>query len=72
MAIDLRDYEKYSGRSGDPQMRLGQALAKHAKAKQQRDAMPKGFRGGLRVSAMPGIWANIFFWFKNRQRERGE
>lgn len=71
MAIDIRDYEKYSGRSGDPQMRLGQALAKNAKAKQQRDAMPKGFSGGMRINRMPGIFANIFFWLKNRERERG-
>src|SRR5688572_11296054 len=32
MAIDLRDYQKYSGRSGDPYTRLGEALAKNAKA----------------------------------------
>ncbi len=28
MAIDLDLYEKYSGRTGDPRTRLGQALAK--------------------------------------------
>lgn len=70
MAIDLRTYEKYSGRTGDPQARLGAVLAKNAKAKQSRDAMPKGVSGGLRNVAMPGLFANLFFWFKNRQRER--
>jgi hypothetical protein len=72
MAIDPKLYEKYSGRSGDPYTRLGQALAKEAKAKQSRDAMPKGFRGGIRVNAMPGLWANLFFWWKNKNRDRGD
>jgi hypothetical protein len=71
MAIDLRDYQKYSGRTGDPYTRLGEALAKDAKAKQSRDAMPKGAKGGMRVNALPGIWGNIFFWWKNKRREQG-
>ena len=70
MAIDPRLYEKYSGRSGDPMMRLGQVLAKDAKAKQARDAMPKGVRGGWRINLMPGIFANLFFWLRNSARER--
>lgn len=72
MTIDPTIYRKYSGRSGDPYTRLGEALAKDAKAKQQRDAMPKGVSGGLRVSLLPGSFANLFFWFKNRERERGD
>lgn len=48
---------------------MGEALAKNAKAKQERDAMPKGVSGGLRVTTRPGIFANLFHWFKNRQRE---
>lgn len=72
MAIDPRLYTKYSGRTGDPRDRLGAVLAQNAKAKQQRDEMPKGVSGGFRVNRMPGIWGNLFFWWKNRQRERGE
>jgi hypothetical protein len=72
MAIDPRLYEKYSGRKGDPMMRLGQALAKSAKAKSERDEMPKGVRGGFRTMLMPGMFAQIFWWFKNRRRERGD
>lgn len=72
MTIDPRIYKKYSGRSGDPYTRLGEALAKNAKAQQSRDAMPKGVAGGMRVNMMPGLFANLFFWFKNRKRERGD
>lgn len=57
MVIDPRLYEKVSGRSGDPTRRLGEALAKDAKAKSQRDELPKGVTGGLQVTRMPGIWA---------------
>jgi hypothetical protein len=71
MTIDPRIYEKYSGRKGDPQMRLGNALAKNAKAKSERDEMPKGVEGGLRTIRTPGIFAQIFFWWKNRSRSRG-
>ncbi|MCC6659631.1 MAG: hypothetical protein IT437_01970 [Phycisphaerales bacterium] len=70
MAIDPMLYQKYSGRSGDPYERLGKVLAQNAKAKQDRDAMPKGFSGGMRVSRLPGIWGNLFFWLKDRHRER--
>ena len=65
MAIDPRLYEKYSGRKGDPYTRLGQALAQSAKAKQERDTMPKGVRGGFRIMGMPGFFAQIFFWWKD-------
>jgi len=34
MAIDPKLYEKYSGRSGDPYKRLGEALAQGAARKQ--------------------------------------
>jgi hypothetical protein len=70
MAIDMRDYQKYSGRSGDPYTRLGQALAKNAKAKQERDAMPKGVSGGFRTMRIPGIFAQLWFWLKDRSRSK--
>lgn len=72
MAIDPRLYEKYSGRSGDPYRRLGEVLAKDAKVKQDRASMPKGFRGGMKVTMMPGWWGQIFFWIKDRQRSKGD
>jgi len=71
MAIDLDLYEKYSGRTGDPRTRLGQALAKDAKVKQERDAMPKGLSGGIRTTMKPGIWANLWNWFKDSSRDKG-
>jgi hypothetical protein len=70
MTIDPRLYEKYSGRTGDPQMRLGAALAKGVKAKQERDAMPKGVSGGLRTTMMPGVFANVWLWIKDRGRTK--
>lgn len=38
MAIDPDIYEKYSGRSGDPYKRLGEALAQSAAHKQRLSA----------------------------------
>lgn len=38
MAIDPRLYEKYSGRSGDPYKRMGEALAQGAARKQELGA----------------------------------
>lgn len=70
MAIDPRLYEKYSGRSGDPYKRLGEALAKNVKAKHQRDAMPKGYMGGLRTTMWPGFIAQIINWFRDRARTK--
>lgn len=70
MAIDPRLYEKYSGRSGDPYKRLGEALAKNVKHKHSRDEMPKGVSGGFRTIALPGFFAQILNWFKNRSRSR--
>ena len=72
MAIDPRLYEKYSGRSGDPYKRLGEALAKSSKAKSERDGMPKGVRGGFSTMKWPGMWAQLFFWFKDRERSKGD
>lgn len=72
MAIDPRLYEKYSGRSGDPYKRLGEALAKSSKAKSERDGMPKGVRGGFRTMMLPGFFAQIFFFWKDRRRSRGD
>lgn len=71
MTIDPRIYEKYSGRKGDPYMRLGQALAQDAKARQERDEMPKGVSGGLHTMRLPGVLAQVLLWFKSRRRERG-
>lgn len=59
MAIDPLLYQKLSGRSGDPYTRLGEALAQDAKKKQERDALPKGVKGGMQVTRMPGVWANM-------------
>jgi len=70
MTIDPRIYEKYSGRKGDPQARLGNALARNAKVKAERDEMPKGVEGGLRTIRTPGIFAQLWFWRKNRARSR--
>ncbi len=72
MAIDPRLYEKYSGRSGDPYKRLGEVLAKDAKAKSERDEMPKGVSGGFKTMRAPGIWSQIFFWWKDRTRSKGD
>ena len=71
MTIDPMLYEKLSGRKGDPYTRLGQVLAKDAKAKQDRDAMPKGVSGGFRTMRHPGIFAQLWFWIKNRSRSKG-
>lgn len=38
MAIDPKMYEKYSGRSGDPYKRMGEALAQQSARKQRVDA----------------------------------
>lgn len=64
-------YQKYSGRSGDPYSRMGEALAKNDAKKSRREGMPKGVSGGLRVSMLPGEWANIFFfwkWFRHSRK----
>lgn len=70
MAIDPRLYEKYSGRSGDPYKRLGEALAKNAKATQERDAMPKGVSGGFETMRQPGMFAQLFNWLRDRSRSK--
>ena len=73
MAIDPRLYEKYSGRSGDPTRRLGEVLARDAKIKQDRAAMPKGMRGGITRGFWAPWWLNaLFFWAKDRARDKGE
>lgn len=70
MAIDPMMYQKLSGRKGDPYTRMGEALAKGAKHKQERDALPKGVSGGFRVSMWPGFFANILFFFKAKGRDK--
>jgi hypothetical protein len=70
MVIDPRLYEKVSGRSGDPTRRLGEALAKNARAQSERDELPKGVTGGLRVTRMPGIFAQI--WLLSRLWRRSK
>jgi hypothetical protein len=72
MAIDPKLYEKYSGRSGDPYKRLGEALAKSARVKSERDGMPKGVSGGFRMMAAPGMFAQLFNWFRNSSRYKGD
>lgn len=72
MAIDPMMYQKLSGRSGDPYTRMGEVLAKDAKVKQERDAMPKGATGGMRVNMRPGLWANFLHWWRDRTRDKGE
>ena len=70
MVVDPRLYEKVTGRSADPSRRLGEALAKRDRKQSERDALPKGFRGGMRVTRMPGIFAQIFLFWKLKQRDR--
>jgi hypothetical protein len=72
MAIDPMLYQKLSGRSGDPYTRMGEALAKNAKHKQELDEMPKGVAGGFRTMRMPGMWAQFFLFFKNWRRSKGD
>ncbi len=71
MAIDPMRCEKPSGRKGDVYTRMGAALAKDARAKPERDAMPKGVSVGLKTTMMPGIWAQLFNWFRDRNRLKG-
>lgn len=70
MVIDPRLYEKVSGRSADPTRRLGEVLAKDAKAKGRRDELPKGVSGGLRMMRYPGSWAQWWLiwrlWRRNK------
>lgn len=70
MAIDPRLYEKYSGRSGDPYKRLGEALAQNVKAQHARDAMPKGVSGGFQAMRQPGMFAQLWYWLKDRGRNK--
>lgn len=69
MTIDPRIYERYSGRKGDPQMRLGAALARDAKAKARRDEMPRGAES-FRTVRMLGIFGQIYWWWKERSRQK--
>jgi hypothetical protein len=71
VAIDPMLYQKLSGRKGDPHTRLGEVLAKDAKAKQERDAMPKGVSGGMRTIGKPGMFMQLYYWFKDRARSKG-
>jgi len=50
---------------------IGEALAKSAKAQAGRGEMPKGVRGAYRVVRMPGTFAQVWFWLKDRSRSRG-
>lgn len=70
MAIDPLMYQKMSGRKGDPYTRMGEALAKDAKAKSQRDEMPKGAAGGFRVMGLPGMFGQFWFWLKDKSRSK--
>ena len=61
MAIDPRMYEKYSGRSGDPYKRLGEALAQSSKASSNRRAAAdkpasmRAIEGHFKVK----IWSSV-------------
>jgi hypothetical protein len=70
MAIDPRMYEKYSGKKGDPTTRMGAALAQNAKAKQERDEMPKGAAGGMRTIRGPGWIMQIHYAIKDKMRSK--
>lgn len=70
MAIDPRLYTKYSGRTGDPYTRLGEALAQNVKAQHARDEMPKGLSGGMKVVRQPGIFANIIHAIRDMMRAK--
>jgi hypothetical protein len=71
MAIDPMLYEKLSGRKGDVYSRMGETLAKDARAKQERDAMPKGVSGGFQVMRQPGMFAQLFNLFRDKSRFKG-
>ena len=70
MVIDPRLYEKVSGRSADPTRLLGEVLAKDAKAKASRDALPKGVSGGIRMMRTPGSWAQWFLLWRLWRRSK--
>ena len=70
MTIDPSLYEKYSGRKGDPYTRMGEALAKNAKHKQERDALPKGVSGGFRIMMLPHWLGNLFFFWRANDKSR--
>lgn len=70
MGIDPLMYERISGKSADPTKRLGEVLAKNAKKQQERDELPKGFRGGLRTVAKPWLFSQIWLFWKNARRAR--
>ncbi len=71
MAIDPMMYERLSGRKGDPYKRMGEALAKDARAKQERDTMPKGVAGGFSTMSKPGIFAQLFYGLRDMFRYKG-
>lgn len=70
MVIDPKLYEKVSGRSADPSRRLGEVLAQGAKKQAERDALPKGVTGGLKVARIPGIWAQWWHFWKLWRRDK--
>lgn len=72
MVIDPKLYEKVSGRSADPSRRLGEVLAKNAKAKSTRDELPKGVSGGFRMMRLPGSYAQWWLIWKLWRRSKDE
>lgn len=57
MAIDIRDYEKYSGRKGDPMMRRGSALAGSEKQKASTaSARSRNTGGDVILAGYRGWW----------------
>jgi hypothetical protein len=70
MVVDPRLYEKVTGRSADPSRRLGEVLAKGVKKQHERDELPKGIAGGLRVTRMPGTLAQWLLFWKLWRRDK--
>lgn len=70
MVIDPKLYEKVSGRSADPSRRLGEVLATGARKQAERDELPKGVRGGFRMTLWPGSWAQGWLIWKLWRRDK--
>jgi len=51
---------------------MGEALAKSSRMKSERDAMPKGVSGGFKMMAAPGWFAQLFNWFRDSSRYKGD
>lgn len=70
MVIDPKLYERVSGRSADPSRLMGETLAKGARSQSERDALPKGFSGGWRVTRIPGVFAQFWHFWQLWKRDK--